>query len=400
MRSFTVFILALPLCFASILHTTPSIAQTCPAPESIKNMSLTFDDEFLQGSTLNPSKWTSVAQGGADAINHEQEAYVPSAAQVLPSGGLRIQANKTPFWNSKYTSGEVITRGHFAQAYGHFEMKAKLPNGNGLWPAFWLLADNGGWPPEIDVLEYIYAVNGVVPGAKNTISGAFQTLHWGSTDIAKGFEAQADFGTAYHTYAIDWRPGSLAFLIDGVVKNCLIDTAATGTRVPNVPMYMIANMAIGPQNSWSGSVTNTTPFPANMDIAYIRAYQFDDVKPAALDPITVTNAKVSESLAHPGDTVTLSVDVLVGNNNLPASAQTQFFVYNYDGSKNYATLTEQTPATYLAHQTYHYSVNYKIPVTTTPGIYTVAVGAFYNNWAKLQWFSQSSFPSITVEPKS
>jgi len=389
-------LLTVPVCLVSAVWTVPVLAQSCPAPQPLSNMSLTFDDEFVQGSTLNTNKWNKVAMGGADGYNHEQEAYVPAGVQMLPGGGLRLQANKENFWTNNYTSGEVTTYGHFAQAYGHFEMKAKLPDGNGLWPAFWLLPDNGSWPPEIDILEYVYAVNGALPGVNNAASGLFQTLHWGSNNSSQGFEARGDYGNTYHTYAVDWRPGSVVFLIDGVVKNCLIDTPTTGQRVPNSPMYMIANLAIGAQNSWTGSVTSATPFPANMDIAYIKAYQFNDVTPPPQEPILIVNPQVSETTAHVGDTVNVSVDVAIGNHDLPGSTQVQFFVGNFDQSKNYATLAQTGLAVFKAHQTYHFTVPFKITTATPPGIYTVQLGAFYNNWASNAWFSQRSFPPITV----
>lgn len=376
----------------------PASAQmSCPAAQTMQNMTMTFDDEFNTG-TLDTSKWTAVAAGGADAINNELQAYIPAGVQPISGGGMRLQANRQSFWKQKYTSGKIVSQGHFAQAYGHFEMKAKMPNGNGLWPAFWLLRDNGAWPPEIDILEYIYAPFSVMPGNPDTTSGAFQTIHWnnGGGNQTLGFVKYGDFGQAYHTYAVDWRPGSIIFLIDGVVQNCVIDDASSGSRVPNQPMYIIADLAIGPPNSWSGTVNNTTQFPANMDISYIRAYKFNDITPPPPEPILVKNVAVSGTPATASQAITLSADIVIGDNTLPGSTAVQFLVYNYDGSKLINVINYTGPSFFTPNTTYHISVPYIIPSGTTPGIYTFAVAPFWNNWASMLWFSESLSPPISI----
>lgn len=379
-------------------HNTPSGSSTsCPAPQPSSNMTLTFDDEFTNG-VLNTSKWTTVAAGGADAINNELQAYIPAGVQGLSTGGLRLQANRQSFGKEQYTSGEIVSQGHFTQTYGHFEMSAKMPDGDGLWPAFWLLPDTGAWPPEIDIMEYIYAPSGVMPSSPDTTSGAFQTLHWKSSTGAQslGSAQYGDFGNAYHTYAIDWRPGSLVFLIDGIVQGCIVDTSTTGTRVPSQPMYMLANLAIGNANSWSGTVNSSTPFPANMDIAYIRAYKFNDVTPPPPEPIVVKNVNISNPTATPGELIILSADIVIGNNNLPGPTAVQFFVYNYDGSQLLNTLNYNGPSSFTANTTYHVSMPYTISSGANPGLYTFAVAPFWNNWTSNLWISQRVNPPINV----
>ncbi|HEU5048486.1 MAG TPA: glycoside hydrolase family 16 protein [Rickettsiales bacterium] len=375
-----------------------AIAQTgCPSPQPYSNMTLTFFDTFKNG-VLDTSKWTTVAAGGANAINNELQAYIPSGVQVLSTGGLRLQANQQSFWTQNYTSGEIVSRGHFTQTYGRFEMSAKMPNGNGLWPAFWLLPDSGQWPPEIDVLEYIYAPNGFMPNYPNTTSGAFQALHWkdstGNRSI--GFTKYGDFGSTYHTYTIDWRPGSLVYIIDGIVQNCVIDDATTGTRVPSQPMYILANLAIGPANSWSGTLSSSTLLPANMDIRYITAYKFNDLPPAPPLPITVKNITASSTVITPGQTVTLSADVVIGNTTLPGPTAVQFLIYNYDGSQLLNAVNYTGPSSFLANTTYHSSVFYTFSANTVPGIYTFAVAPFWNNWASSFWFPAKNAPPITL----
>jgi len=399
MRHFIRTVYAIPVFLALSLLAFPTMAQTCPAPQPLSNMTLTFDDEFNEG-LLDNTKWTAVAMGGADAINSEQEDYVPSGVQMIQGGGVRLQVNNKPFWSQQYTSGAIKTNGHFLQAYGHFEMKAKLPDGNGLWPAFWMLSDhnNNAWPPEIDVLEYVYMPYGAIPGVPDKTSYAHQGLIWATATgrDAFGNYTYGDFGSAYHTYAIDWRPGSLVYLYDGVVQSCVIDNATTGQRVPNVAMYMIANLAIGTQGGFTGSVNGMTSFPANMDIAYIRAYQFKDVTPPAPEPILVMNANVSNPIASPGATITISADVVIGNSNLPGPTQTQFFIQNYDATKTINEIQMTGPATYQANHTYHFSFPYTIPATMAPGVYPIAINALYNNWQSYQWFSVTSGPTITV----
>jgi beta-glucanase (GH16 family) len=235
-----------------------------------------FDDEFNSfnmRSSSNPNGvWqTSYAFGGHTlSSNGEQEYYVdPSNQPNLPNpfsannGVLTITANPTPgnlmsqTQGLPYTSGVMITDGNFAQTYGIFEMHAQLPAGQGLWPAFWLLPTDHSWPPEIDVMEML----------GNQVNTDYTTVH--SNSLSGGSSGQgntvADTTTGYHTYAVDWEPDYVTFYFDG---QQVFKTATPSDM--HKPMYMLANLAVG--GNWPGHADGSTPFPAGMNIDWIRAY--------------------------------------------------------------------------------------------------------------------------------
>lgn len=203
------------------------------------------------------------------ANNKEAELYIdPEMARrygaTVPfawaDGKLVIRADKAPpsirqAFGLDYTSGMITTEQSFAQRYGVFEMRAKLPEGRGLWPAFWLvgLTDHGHY--EIDGMEVL----GHEPA----------TIYNSSVgpDRSYGFHRPAALprsADGYHLFRIDWRPDVICFSTDGRL------THAAANRF-HVPMYMIANLAVG--GSWGGYPDAATRFPADMPIDYIRAYR-------------------------------------------------------------------------------------------------------------------------------
>jgi beta-glucanase (GH16 family) len=210
--------------------------------------------------------------GGSLSSNGEQEWYInsndPNTATVRPwrayKGILTITgapASSTiqPLIDGyKYTSGELNSYHSFSQAFGYFEMCARLPRGQGVWPAFWLLAEDGVWPPEIDIMEVL---------------GNSPTTLYTSAHIEQN-NKEVNFGTAttvpdtsqgWHTYAVDWEPDTISWYFDdGPVYQ--IPTPPT----LNVPMYIEVNLALG--GYWPGNVDQTTPFPSQMEVEWIRVY--------------------------------------------------------------------------------------------------------------------------------
>ena len=219
---------------------------------------LTFQDEF-SGSRLDKTKWIdSYPDDVRTHSNNEQQYYAPDGYAV-GSGRLRLKAQKRSMGGMPYTSGMVSSYGKFTQQYGWCEMRARFPNGKGMWPAFWLLPPTKEWPPEIDILEIL----GHEPDK------VYMTNHWknasgaheGKGDSFKGL----DFSAAYHTFALDWEPDALVWYVDGVERY------RTTANIPSEPMYLLANLAVG--GDWPGNPDNKTIFPAYMDIDYIRVYK-------------------------------------------------------------------------------------------------------------------------------
>lgn len=178
----------------------------------------------------------------------------------VTDGVLTITVDRAPTALAKdlggfaYTSGLITSQPSFSQTYGYFEMRAKLPAGKGLWPAFWLLPADLSWPPEIDVMESI-----------GDPSKVYVTLHSDATKL-EGVELHIA-PDAFHVFAVSWTASDVAWFIDG--------REVRRTPTPSdmhKPMYMLANIAIG--GDWAGAPDASTRFPASMSVDYIRAYRF------------------------------------------------------------------------------------------------------------------------------
>jgi len=214
---------------------------------------LTFSDEF-EGDTLDEAKWSTNWGRSNEALTH----YLRDRLDV-DGGHLRISAVHGGAPSDRpWSSGLIMSRDSHEQRYGRFEMRAKVPAGQALWPAFWLLPKGAG-EPEIDVMEHI----GQEPNR------VYMTVHgYGPEQEQRTFDGP-DFTAGYHTYAVEWTEGLLVWKIDGVER------FRTTRGVPDMPMYLIANLAVGypgDPSQWVGAPDDSTPSPAYMDIDWIRAY--------------------------------------------------------------------------------------------------------------------------------
>jgi beta-glucanase (GH16 family) len=243
--------------------------------------SLTFDDEFTSLSLWNGNTGTWATDFWYDALdslgntlegNGEQEWYINSnnaaTSSVKPwtvsNGVLSLTAAKASpaisalIGGYQYTSGEINSYHSFSQTYGYFEMRAELPAGQGFWPAFWLLPEDGSWPPELDIMEVLGNDPTTLYTTVHSNVGGVHTSHGVGTTVA-------NTSTGYHTYAVDWEPDYITWYFDGK-QTYKVATPAD----MNKPMYIEANLAVG--GYWPGDADSTTPFPAQMKIDYIRAY--------------------------------------------------------------------------------------------------------------------------------
>jgi beta-glucanase (GH16 family) len=261
-----------------ILLVIPAAAAQARRPDPAK-WQLTWSDEFSgpNGSSPDPAKW-SFETGGSGYGNNELETYTDRPANVQQKdGNLVITARREDFTGSdniarNYTSGRIRTLGHFAQAYGRFEARIKLPVGKGIWPAFWLLGDDistAQWPNcgEIDILETI--------GAPDTM---YSTLHGPGYSGAHGISAKYQLpsgeavDTAFHTYAVEWTPNDIKFYLDNhlITERTPADLPAETTWVYDHPFFIILNFAVG--GYWPGNPDATTAFPQQMLVDYVRVY--------------------------------------------------------------------------------------------------------------------------------
>ncbi len=218
---------------------------------------LTFQSVF-KGKTLNRKKWiTSYPDNQRTHSNNEQEYYADKNV-VVSNGMLSLVATAKPMGGMKYTSGMIASYGHFFQKYGLFEIRAKFPAGKGYWPAFWLLPEDKSWPPEIDILEIL----------GNQPDKVYLTNHYsenGRPAGKGGFYVGPDFSAGFHTFSLKWTPTKLVWYVDGVARY------QTTENIPHVPMYVIANLAVG--GDWPGMPDQSTVFPGKMQIKWIRVYQ-------------------------------------------------------------------------------------------------------------------------------
>jgi beta-glucanase (GH16 family) len=244
----------------------PTTVAYTPGPPRA-GMEMVFHDEF-DGDTLDTSKWNTCYpwddHGCTSSANRELEWYQPDE-ELVENGLLRLRAQKNPVTGSDgkeypYTSGMITSSGKFAATYGWYEIRAKMPPGKGMWPAFWLLPQNGEWPPEIDVLEVL----------GDSMQILYTTLHFkteNSAHLSYGDSTylMLDLGEDFHTYAVDWQKDLLVWYFDGQEVYRL-------TRyVPAQDMYILTNLAVG--GNWPGSPDEKTVFPGYFEVDYIRVYR-------------------------------------------------------------------------------------------------------------------------------
>ncbi|HWB99182.1 MAG TPA: family 16 glycosylhydrolase [Bryobacteraceae bacterium] len=235
-------------------------------PASVEAATLIFDDEF-NGTALDTNAWVAMNRPG-DSSNNEVECYIPGNATVS-NGSLALTAKVDSSCRGySYTSAMVQWKS-FQFTYGTIEYRAKMAGGTGTWPAIWLLgancqqtnvasADNTppcNWPvagsDEIDMTE-------IMKGAMTTVG---QYVHSGSFDFNCN-ASTSNVSQNWHTYQLDWAPGSLIWKIDGV-------TTCTLTRnVPSTPMFLIMNVALGGQ----GGTVNGSTLPQSTLVDYVRVY--------------------------------------------------------------------------------------------------------------------------------
>jgi len=230
------------------------LAVTPTSISSSTDWHLVFHDEFDE-TGLN-SVWSTELPWGPTSPP-ELEYYIPDAFE-FNDGILRIKAQKQSFQGKDYTSGVISSYPQFSFTYGYAEIRAKLPSGEGLWPAFWLLASDQKSSHEIDVFE-------LIGNDPNTI---YMTLHYdtpsGSQHVQGSYNGP-DFSQGFHIYAVDWEPSEIVWFVDGMERY------RVSQNIPQSPMNIITNLAVG--GDWPGTPNPSTQFPAYFDIDYLRVYQ-------------------------------------------------------------------------------------------------------------------------------
>jgi beta-glucanase (GH16 family) len=269
-------ILALVMIMMVVLPPSLSFSQGEEKP----GWSLVWFDEF-SGNSVDTTKWNVLMR--ETSKHNELQYYIPEEV-YLENGLLRIRSSKRNYGSQEYTSGRLDTRGKCAPVYGRFEIRARLPGGQGMWPAHWLYPQNRNWQmeyimaeavangkesmipeerpwySEIDIMEFLGHETGVLYG----------TLHYYTFDGQKRtssgtWRSSTDYSAGFHVYALEWEYDSIRWYIDDQPIH------STVNGIPHTPHYLILNTAVG--GRWPGNPDSTTLFPQYHDIDYVRIYQ-------------------------------------------------------------------------------------------------------------------------------
>jgi len=233
---------------------------------------LVLQDEFDTDGPLNNAIWDyEIGTGENGWGNNELQYYTGRTENITAQNGvLIITAQKEEYNGSSYTSARIITKGE--QAYGRYEARIRVPYGQGIWPAFWLLGADCGpavvWPQcgEIDIMEY----NGKEP---TTIHGSVHGNGFsGGEAITKSYSLVNDrFDTGFHVFGIEWAPEYINYYVDDVLYNQITPDDVPGEWVFDHPFKIIINLAVG--GSFVGAPNSETIFPQTMLIDYVRVYK-------------------------------------------------------------------------------------------------------------------------------
>ena len=254
--------------------TIPSSGYT--SPDSYPGYNLVWSDEF-DGATLNTSNWTFEMGDGCPNNcgwgNNELQYYREDNVSMV-NGHLVITAKKQRFGGREYTSSRLITKGKRQFKFGRIDIRAALPEGQGLWPALWMLGSNidaVGWPScgEIDIME----LTGNLP---NRVVG---TVHYGASvsqhqyiSAPKYLSGNDNFQDEFHVFSINWENNKIEFLVDDEIYHTITPASLNGASYPfNKNFFFIFNVAVG--GNFPGNPDGTTPFPQSMIVDYIRVFQ-------------------------------------------------------------------------------------------------------------------------------
>lgn len=235
---------------------------------------LIWQDEFNgpDGQLPDASKWTFDI--GTNWGNNQLEYDTDRAENVSldGNGNLAIIAREEVYENRNYTSGRILTRDLFEPTYGRIEARMKLPIGQGIWPAFWMLGANFndvGWPQcgEIDIMEY----RGQEPA---TVHGSLHGPDYSGGDaLTQSFSlSSGNFNQDFHLFAVEWRKDAIDWYVDGThILSVKASHIGDKEWVFNHSFYIILNLAVG--GNYVGPPNAGTAFPQTMLIDYVRVYE-------------------------------------------------------------------------------------------------------------------------------
>jgi len=249
---------------------TPTVVEAADQPDPgdkyvPEGYHLVFNDEF-DGDVLDTAKWNTLAPWGVQWYQDSQQkqAFVASAVTVQ-NGVVRFTAqpaNDDPNANGQpYTSGGITSNVTFT--YGYFEARVKVPEGRGFWPALWLTSSTR-WPPEWDIFEI---VGGIDYGFPHPLNGSKCSWVEGAAGSDNTYRVQNQYDF-FHIYGFLWTASDVYWYVDGVLTEHYAITVETdGGDL----FWWNVSLQVG--GNWPGDPDSSTPFPAHMDVDYMRLYQ-------------------------------------------------------------------------------------------------------------------------------
>ncbi len=236
---------------------------------------LVWSDEFNTDGLPDSSKWVYDIEANATGwYNNELQYYAAGRLENsrISDGKLIITARKEAltsepdYGGQQYSSARLITRGKASWTYGFVEVRAKLPCGQGTWPAIWMLGVNGQWPAggEIDIMEQTGSQPSTIYGTIHNAATAGTSGNGGQTTVT-------DACSNFHNYQLTWTPQKLEIGVDGQVYHTYANPGTGSASWPfDNPQYLLLNLAIG--GDMGGTVDNNI-FPVQMEVDYVRVYQ-------------------------------------------------------------------------------------------------------------------------------
>lgn len=240
---------------------------------SAPEWTLVWSDEFEGPTNQSPdsTKWTYDIGTDWGNAQLEYDTDRPENVSLDGSGNLAITARKEAYEGQSYTSARIVTRGLFEPTYGRIEARIKLPAGDGIWPAFWVLGANlpeVGWPQcgKFDVVEYFGKEPETIFGANHGPG------HTGEDAVMRTLSLEEGrFDEAFHVFRVDWLPDRFDWYLDGNLYHSITADEIPGEWVYDHPFYLILNVAVG--GGSAGVPTEETTFPKTMLVDWVRVYQ-------------------------------------------------------------------------------------------------------------------------------
>ena len=247
------------------------------SPNSYTDYDLVWSDEF-DGSALNTSDWTFEIGTGNDGWGNNELQYYTNRNLYLKDGVMVIRADEESFRGRSYTSSRIKTQGNQSFQYGRIDIRARMPEGQGIWPALWMLGKNineVSWPycGEVDIMEMV----GGGSGKDNRVVG---TAHWNAGGLNASY-SPASFGNPklmpenlsnnFHVYSIVWDSNRIKWYIDDVQYHIMSIDNSASLEAFQKEFFLIFNLAVGGQ--WPGNPDTSTIFPQRLLVDYVRVFQ-------------------------------------------------------------------------------------------------------------------------------